>query len=291
LERVKEGKEGKTSSQIIRSDKLSEFYDYEKMIGGCFLHLSNPRSVVLNAQKLNSFIDECIELCAKSEPTDVDNSKILLAELLVLSVNYARKNDTDGTIDYFAQMKILPDKDTHPQLVINIGALLFNMTRYDQSIYRYSERFYKALSESPSHRSFKMLITEEETEKNDYGYIHRVSLRNFELLQDILSEYKDDTNRSEPRLFFKELEFLAGYSFPLYEYENGKEEYNRIRLTFLKIFKEGIKIAFNKSGLVSNLFDNSSTEEKEKTNVTGSAETSVPDPTAGQLAGDSKTAE
>lgn len=291
LERDREGIDGKTSSQIIRRDKLSEFYDYEKMAGGCFLHLSNPQSVVLNAQRFKGFVDDCIDLCAKTVLTKEENSKILLAELLILSVNYARKNDADGNIDYFAQMKSLPNKDSHPQLVINIGALLFNMTRYDQSIFRYSEKFYKALNESPSHKSFKKLITEKESEKNDYGYIQRVSLRNFEVLQDILNEYKDTTDRSVPRLFFKELEFLAGYSFPMYEYDNGKEEYNRIRLTFLKSIVEVIKLALHIPGLVSNLFDNSSTEEQGITNVTGSAETSVSDPAAGQVAGGSEAAE
>lgn len=279
LERVTKDFDGKTTSQIIRQDKLNEFYDYEKLVGGSFIHLNNSSAVVLNAGKLKGLVDECIGLCSKAEPTEEEKAKILFAELLVLSIQYARKNENDESIDYFSQMKNLPEGDGL-QLVINAGALLFNITRYDQSICRYSEPFYKALKESANHKNFKQLIIEEEAEKNDYGYIHRVSLRNFEVLQDIFNKYRGVADRSIPAIFFKEFELLSGYSFPLYEYEKGKDEYNRIRLTFLQIIGKGIQAAIDIPGFVSHLFDNTSSETREIANATGDVETVVSEPAA-----------
>ena len=289
LERVTKNMDGKNSSQIIRQDKLSEFYDYEKLVGGCFIHLSNPNAVVLNAGKLSRFVNKCIGFCSKTNPSEEEKAKILIAELLVLSIQNARKNGTDESIDYFSQMKSLP-KEENLQLVINTGALLFNLTRYDQSIMRYSEAFFKALKESPSHKNIKQLITEQESEKNDFGYTHRVSLRNFEVLQDILTKYSGvAVERTIPAVFFSDLEFLSNYSFPLYEYEKGKEEYKRIHLFFLQIIVKGIQAAVNKPGFVSKLFDNTSLEEEEATNATGNVKTVVPDQAAEHAAGSTET--
>ena len=290
LERASKNPDGKTSSQIIRQDKLNEFYDYEKLVGGSFIHLSNSSVVVLNAGKLKALVDMCIGLCSKENPTEAEDAKILFAELLILSIQYARKNETDGSIDYFSQMKSLPEGEDL-QLVINDGALLFNMTRYDQSILRYSEAFYKALKESLIHKNFKQRITEQETAQNDYGYIHRVSLRNFEVLQDINNRYKGVADRSIPAVFFNEFDLLSGYSFPLYEYEKGKEEYNRIRLTFLQLIGKGIQAAIDIPGFVSNLFDNTSSEVVEVQNVTGNSADAVPDHAAQQAAGGAETTE
>lgn len=288
LERVTKNMNGKTSSQIIRQDKLAEFYDYEKLVGGCFIHLSNPNAVVLNAGKLSRFVKKCIGLCPKTNLSEEENAKILIAELLVLSIQHARKNDLDESIDYFSQMKSLP-KDENLQLVINTGALLFNLTRYDQSIVRYSEAFYKALKESPEHKNIKQLIIEQESKKNDFGYTHRVSLRNFEVLQDILTQYNGAVDRTIPAVFFSDLDFLSNYSFPLYEYDKGKEDYNRIRLTFLQIIEKGIQAAVNKPGFVSKLFDNTSLEEEETTNATGNSATVVSEPAAQHAAGGTET--
>lgn len=284
LERVTKELEGKTSGQIIRKDRLNEFYDYEKLVGGCFIHLSNPRAVVLNAGKLSRFVKKCIVFCSEAKPTEEQNAKILLAELLVLSIHYARKNDTDESIDYFSQMKSLP-KEENLQLVINTGALLFNMTRYDQSIVRYSEAFYKALKESPAHKNIKQLITEQESDSNDYGYTHRVSLRNFEVMQDIITQYSGiEVDRTIPTVFFSDLDFLSKYSFPLYEYEKGKEEYKRIRLTFLQTIREGVQAVVSKPGFVSKLFDNTSSEEEETPNATGNSADVVSEPAAEHVA-------
>lgn len=281
LKRKQEGLDAKTTTQIIRQDKLNEFYDYEKLIGGCFFNLDNSCEIVLKAQKLRQLVDNCIALFAKKKLTKEDNAKILFAELLVLSIKCARKNENDEGVDYYCQMKDLPSDNIDYQFVINTGSLLFNMTRYDQSICRYSENFYRALIGSKTHKNFKNLITAAEKEDNDYGYIHRVSLRNFEVLQDIVNGYGQSDDRTAQGVFFNEIKYLANYSFPLYEYEKGNVEYNRIRLTFLQLIEKGIKPILNKTDFVNKLFDNSQLEKQNTTNVTGSAEAIVSESTAG----------
>ena len=157
-----------------------------------------------------------------------------------------------------------------PELVISVGALLFNITRYDQSICRYNKAFYDAISGSTSYMSFKKRITNAEEQKNDFGYIHRVSLRNFEVLQDLLSDYKEAKSDSRLSQFFNELIYLAGYSFPLYEYkEEDQENYNKIHLIFLKGILDAVEPARNDQEAINKLFENINPQTPETQDATG----------------------
>ena len=112
-----------------------------------------------------------------------------------------------------------------------------------------------------------------------------------EVLQDIYNLYWGVADRSIPAVFLNEINLLSGYSFPLYEYEKGKEEYNRIQLTFLKNIGKGIQAAIDIPGFVSNLFDNTSAETREIANATGDVEIAVPDPAAQHTAESAEAAQ
>ena len=209
-------------------------------------------------------------LCGKGTLSAEESAKILMAELLILSIYCARVNSEDANINLYEQWKVLPAKEEKPELVISVGALLFNITRYDQSICRYNKAFYEAISGSTSYMSFKKRITNAEEQKNDFGYIHRVSLRNFEVLQDLLSDYKEAKSDSRLSQFFNELIYLAGYSFPLYEYkEEDQENYNKIHLTFLKGILDAVEPARNDQEAINKLFENINPQTPETPDATG----------------------
>lgn len=294
LERKLKGEDGKTTSPIIRKDRWREYYDYEKLIGGSFVRLSKPNTedTVLKAEGLSQYVTECIALCRQAALTGEETAKILMAELLILSIYCARVNNEDSGIDVYEQWKSLPSKEEKPELVISVGALLFNITRYDQSICRYRKDFYDAITASAAYVSFKKRITDGEEKKNDFGYIHRVSLRNFEVLQDLLSDYKE--TKSEPRLsqFFKELTYVAGYSFPLYEYkDDNQENYNKIHLTFLKGILDAVEPVRNDQETINKLFGNSNPQPVQIPDATGNVETDVPEPAAEPAAEGADTAQ
>ena len=294
LERKLKGEDGKTTSPIIRKDRWREYYDYEKLIGGSFLRLSKPNTddIVLKSEGLSQYVTECIALCGQAELTAEESAKILMAELLILSIYCARFNNEDSSISIYEQWKTLPPKEEKPELVISVGALLFNITRYDQSISRYSKDFYDAITASTSYVSFKKRITDGEDKKNDFGYIHRVSLRNFEVLQDLLSDYEETKSESRLSQFFNELAYVAGYSFPLYEYkEDNQENYNKIHLTFLKGIIDAVEPAKNDQESINKLFENSNPQPVQTPDATGNVETVVPDAAAQQVAGGAETTE
>lgn len=276
-ERKVKGSDGKTESPIYRKDRWSEYYDYEKLVGGSFLALSSPNpGIVMNSDKLAEKVRVAITYCGKSELTLEEEQQILFAELLVLSIYYARVNDKDENVNLYEQWKQLPNDGSKKELVVSVGALLFNLTRYEQSIIRYNEDFYNALKDSPKYENIKKRIISQETEKNDFGHIHRVSLRNFEVLQDILANSDEGKTASGAEQFFKELGVLAGYSFPLYEYrEDNKENYNRIHLTFLQPILESVKSLIENRQVVNDLFGNTAQETNPTDHVTGSTTLNV----------------
>lgn len=294
LERKLKGEDGTTGSPIIRKDQWCEYYDYEKLVGGSFVRLrnnNNAEEIILKAEDLSQQVADCINLCRKKDLTDEESGKILLVELLILSIYFACKKDKNDNINLYEQWKTLPSKDETKEFVISAGALLFNITRYDQSIRRYSEEFYNALTNSTSYVSFKKRITNKEEEKNDFGYIHRVATRNFEVLQDLLIDYKDKKQNTGDEQFFNELTHVAGYSFPLYEYkEEGQMEYNKIHFTFLKDILNAIESARN-NRQINSLFGNTSSQEKETQHATGDVEAAVPDPAAESVAGGADAAQ
>ena len=295
LERKLKGEDGKTNSPIIRKDRWREYYDYEKLIGGSFIRLSKPNTedTVLKSEGLSQYVAECIALCGKAALTPEESAKILMAELLILSIYCARVNSEDANFSIYEQWKTLPAKEEKPELVISVGALLFNITRYDQSICRYSKVFYEAISSNASYISFKRRITNAEEQKNDFGYIHRVSLRNFEVLQDLLSDYQETKSDSRLSQFFNELAYLAGYSFPLYEYkEEDQENYNKIHLTFLKGILDAVEPARNNQEAINKLFENTNPQTPETPDATGrDPAPAVPDPAAPHTAESAEAAQ
>lgn len=293
LERKLKGEDGKTDSPIIRKDRWREYYDYEKLIGGSFIRLSKPNTedTVLKSEGLSQYVTECIALCGKAALTPEESAKILMAELLILSIYCARVNSEDANISLYEQWKTLPAKEEKPELVISVGALLFNITRYDQSICRYSKVFYEAISSNANYMSFKRRITNAEEQKNDFGYIHRVALRNFEVLQDLLSDYKEIKSDSRLSQFFNDLAYVAGYSFPLYEYkDDNQENYNKIHLTFLRRIMEAVEPARNDQEAINKLFENTNPQTPETPDATGNPAPLVSDPAAQHAVESTETA-
>ena len=278
LKRKVEGIDGKTKSSITRQDKWSKYYDYEKLAGGSFVCLKKTSTdIILNAANLRTLVNECKDLCAKQALTNVERAKILMAELLVLSIYCVRVNDQDESVRLYEQWESIPSDPAMVQVVISTGAFLFNITRYDQSICRYDQGFHTAIAGSTSYKSFKQRITDGEDEKNDYGYIHRVSLRNFEVLQDILLSSDGKVSSSGFEQFFGELEDLASYSFPLYEYKaEDKENYNKIHLTFLQSIMDTIQSMRENQAFLNNLVGNANPQENQREDVTGDNTTRVP---------------
>ena len=282
LERKLKGEDGKTENPIIRKDRWREYYDYEKLVGGSFARFGkqNATDIILKADNLSRYIEECIALCGQDALTGDESAKILLGELLVLSIYYARINNTDENVSLYEQWKVLPPKEDKGELVISAGALLFNITRYDQSICRYSKAFYDAITGCGRYTTFKKCITEGEEMKNDFGYIHRVALRNFEVLQDLVSDYVENKQESGIVQYFNELTYLAGYSFPLYEYQSDNQEhYNKIHLTFLKGILDAVEPVKNHQDTLT-LFGNSNPQPIENQDATGNPAPDVPGPAA-----------
>jgi hypothetical protein len=266
-----EGFDAKTKTSIMRKDKWSMYYDYEKIVGGSFVKLGkNNTDITLKADKLRSFVGECKDILGQPTLTDDDKAKVLMAEILVLSIYQLRKNDEHKTVNLYEQWDSIPSDPAMVQVVISTGAFLFNITRYDQSICRYDNEFYEAISNSTSYESFKDRITNGEEEKNDLGYIHRVSLRNFEVLQDIIVKFEGAESVSGFEQFFTELDKLAKYAFPLYEYKaEDKENYNKIHLTFLRPIMDAIRSMRENQEFINNLFGNSNPQENQREDVTG----------------------
>lgn len=279
------GEDGKTNSPIIRKDKWREYFDYEKLAGGLFLKLNQKNlEIVIDAGELSRLVKESIDLCHSESLTDEDISKICFVELIVLSIYYVRVNDEDAAINLYEQWSTLPSKELKSEIVISVGALLFNITRYDQSIIRYNEEFHTALIESDKYTNFKKRVLEGESNKTDYGFIHRVSLRNFEVLQDVVADFRNENITSRADIFINELEYLSQYSFPLYEYtKSSKEEYNKINLTFFgKILSEIKSFRNNSKSEVDKLFSDTSDQRTDSNDVTEGTDNIIPEPAAGQ---------
>lgn len=271
LKRKVEGSDGKTRNSIMRQDKWSIYYDYEKLVGGSFVKLGkNNTGITLKADKLRSFVSECKDILAKPTLTDEDKAKVLMAEILVLSIYQLRKNEEDKSDDMYEQWETIPTDAAKSQVVISTGAFLFNITRYDQSISRYDKGFYEAIASITSYDSFKKRIANGEEEKNDYGYIQRVSLRNFEVLQDILVKCEMSESISGFEQFFTELDKLSKYAFPLYEYKlEDKENYNKIHLTFLQPVLDAVQNLREDQEFLNNLVEISNPQENHREDITG----------------------
>lgn len=277
-----EGDDGETKSQIIRKDPLCEFYDFEKLVSGSFIKLHTPlQDAVVIASKLSALVDEAKVLCEKETLNDEEKSRIQLAELLVLSIYRVQliKPETRG-FNLFEQFKKLSSSEEQDNILISVGALLFNITRYEQSICRYDDKFYEALCKSSSYKNIRKQIFEEAKVSNDEGLLHRVTLRNFEVLQDLFVKYERRDYSSVPERYFRELEYVSAYSFPLYEHPEGEEKHYNISLTFLGSVVKGLHPSLENVQLIDELFGNTSKQTIDVQNPTGSTQDAVPVATA-----------
>jgi hypothetical protein len=287
------GVDGNIIDPIIRRDPLCEFYDFEKLVAGSFIQLgSSMDKVAVNVNRLRKYVDDAKTLCSKARLTKKQEAKVLLTELIVLSIHYFRSNSTSPLAnDLFEQFKQIPLGGNQSQVVINVGALLFNLTRYQQSLNRFDAGLYDALNDSKTCKKYKSIwkrISEKEGFNNYEGWLHRITLRNFEVLQDIKVRFDSNGDSKAPKSFFEELEYLSKYSFPLYEHPQGEEKHHFISLTFLKQIVEGLK-DINIDDFVSDkLFDNS-LDSADNNNATGNTQTAVSNP-AGQNASGSTQA-
>ncbi len=281
-ERHIRGIDGKVQNPIIRRDPLSEFYDFEKLVGGTYIQLnSNKSQTVLNTAKLREYVKEAKELCAKVSLDDVETAKVLLTELMVLSIYYQRSGSTPtGPINLFEQLKNISDQCEQSQVVVDVGALLFNLTRYNQSIRRYDADFLSAIEKSTSYKSVYKRITEKKKMANDYDWLHHITLRNFEVLQDITVRFKTADYSSAPEQFFEELKYIADYALPLYEHPEGDEKHYNISLAYLQCIVEGVKPLIDNRTVIDYLFENASTENTEDKNATRNTQTDVSDSTS-----------
>ena len=123
-------------------------------------------------------------------------------------------------------------------------------------------------------------ILDEAKVDNDEGLLHRVTLRNFEVLQDLFVRYERRDYSSVPERYFKELEYVAAYSFPLYEHLDGEEKHYNISLTFLDSIMKGINKAIENDKLIDDLFGNTSKQTIDVQNPTGSTQDALPVSTA-----------
>lgn len=287
------GVDGNIIDPIIRRDPLCEFYDFEKLVAGSFILLgSSLDNVAVNVNRLREYVEEAKKICSNTRLTKKQEAKVLLTELIVLSIHYFRANSTSPLAnDLFDQFKQIPKGNDQSQVVINVGALLFNLTRYQQSLDRFDAGLYAALNDSEKCKKYKSIwkrISEKEGFNNYEGWLHRITLRNFEVLQDIKVRFNNKEDSKSPNLFFEELDYLSKYSFPLYEHPQGEEKHYFISLTFLKHIMEGLK-DINIDNFVSDkLFDNSQ-NPKDNDNATGNTQTAVSNAT-GQTASGSAQA-
>ena len=267
------GAVGRTGSQIIRQDPNCEFYDYEKLVGGSFVMLHTPlQDAVVNPSKLKSLTEEAKQLCTRESLSDEEEARVLLAEILVLSIFHVNQvNPSARKQNSFDKFKRLVATDERDRFVVNVGALLFNITRHEQSIRRYDDTLFDVLNKSKSYKNLRKRIMEESGVGDDKGYLHRIALRNFEVLQDIFNRYERQDYPSLADRFFGELGYVASYAFPLYEHPDGKEEHYNISLTFLDAIVKKIVGIWADRKLIDDIFDQMSTDKKEETvNVTGS---------------------
>lgn len=293
-------KDGTTTSQsICRQDLWNEFYDFEKLVGGSYLNLVADRQyAVLNVSTLRKRIEDCIQLL-KSGKEIQSNQKanILMTELLVHSIYYYKTPlESKPSVHLYGQLKKIPGSEENIQVVISVGAFLFNITRYEQSLSRFSEDFLKAIKESDNYSSLRDIIVEKEPNKDDYGMLYRVTLRNFEVLQDLWTSYskKGEENKTIPQQFIGDLEDVASYSFPIYEHpkENeGAVEYYNISLAFLEPIVNGVKSVLDNNDYMNGLFANSDPKTNQLGDVTGDTKSDVPDTASQAVAGGTQTAE
>lgn len=270
------GVEGNFGTTIVRRDAHYELFDFEKLIGGTFLQLPNAQELALMAKKFRDYVNTCKSLLDKDDVTSEEASKILLAELLILSIYYSRKGSKlSDNVDVYEQLKQLPEEDDDTHLVISVGALLFNITHYERSIKRYDPEFLKKIGKN-GYKSLWQRIKKQENIKNDSQWIRRVTLRNFEVMQDILNRYDGQRQTTAFDQYLHELNYLSNYSFPLYEYVDGEDKYNRINLMYFTPVVKGIETAIKNTGEIKNFLANSGKDLKN--NVTGSNQTVVSEP-------------
>lgn len=293
-------KDGTTTSQsICRQDLWNEFYDFEKLVGGSYLNLVADRQyAVLNVSTLRKRIEDCIQLLKSGkEIQSSQKANILMTELLVHSIYYYKTpSDSKPSVHLYEQLKMIPGSEENLQVVISVGAFLFNITRYEQSLSRFSEDFLKAIEESDKYSSLRDIIVKKETNKDDYGMLYRVALRNFEVLQDLWASYskKREENKTIPQQFIGDLEDVASYSFPIYEHpkENeGADEYYNISLTFLEPIVNEVKSVLDNNDYMDRLFANSDPKTNQLGDVTGDTKSDVPDTASQAVAGGTQTAE
>lgn len=269
------GADGRTDGQILRQDLNSEFYDYEKLVGGSFVMLHTlSQEAIINPLVLQKFVENVKQLLAKNSLTESEEAFVLLTEILVLSISHVNQSKPSArkqnSFDRFKRIVVTDEKD---RFVVNVGALLFNITRYEQSIRRYDEALFDALETSKVYTNVRKRIMEEAGVKDDIGFLHRVALRNFEVLQDIFILYERQDYPSLADRYLGELGYVARYACPLYEHPDGKEEHYNISLTFLDAIVKKIAGIWTDRKLIDDIFDQMSTDKKEETvNVTGSTE-------------------
>lgn len=284
-DRIITGTDGKTDNQIIRRDANCEFYDYEKLVGGSFVLLHTPQQdALVHPRKLQELVDNAKQLCAKDSLDGEEEAIVLLAELLVLSIEQVKPDkSSDRKQNPFDKFKKITISDENEKLVVNVGALLFNITRYEQSIRRYDDELFRAFDESKCYKNFRKRIMEEAEVTDDIGYLHRIALRNFEVLQDIFLLCERQDYPSLAARYYGELQFVSKYAFPLYEHPKGQNEHCNISLTFLDAIVGKVSGKWSDIQLIDDIFDQMSYDEKkESTNVTGNSEdnTTEPAPTA-----------
>ena len=275
------GTDGAIDKPLLRNDHLSEFYDLDKLVGGSYLQLHPTTSeTAVKAAQLRKLSDECIKLAKKNRLNAKDKSKILLCELLILSIYYSRPNSsTTVTDDLFVQFKKLPKEGENQQFVVSVGALLFNITRYKESIERFDRSFYKTITDSSSYQSIRKRIEAKQGDiHNDFDWLHRVTLRNMEVMQDVFMQITDKGKKTGSDQFFSELEAIATYSLPLYEHQEGGNKHKEINLTFLKPIFDGIKDARGDQSMINDLFEPTDEKDINDNNATGSDKTDVSDP-------------
>ena len=265
-ERRDSGVEGNFGTTIVRRDAHSEFFDFEKLAGGIFMQLPNTQELALTATKFRDYVNTCKGLLDKDEITPEEESKILLAELLILSIHYSRQSSQLGVkVDIYEQLKHLPEENGATQLVISVGALLFNITHYERSIRRYDPEFFEKVEKvgKDGYNSLWKRIADKENITDDFQWIHRVALRNFEVMQDVLIGYDGLRQTTAFDQYIHELKYLSGYSFPLYEYVDGKDKYNLLYLKFFEPVVKGIETAIKNTGEIKNILANSGNDNNE----------------------------
>ena len=264
--RLYESYDGITKDIIADIDKQNQKYlicrnesdvitdDYQALVAGAvynteietFLLKSEYASLKLNASMLKVLVAKA---CAND-----DKNLYKLIELIMLFVSYEESDDTDGNYRHSIQTyyKDLTLEMGQP-LVASIGAFIYNLARYEESINRFKnidgfQPFFDVYSLGGDWTLHHQLIENAKEcrsgrqNKSDESKLKSICcFRNMEVLEDFYESvkgkagYGNDTAAEALACFFDEASKYSINTYDRYEKDGDKVPYN-INFSYLRNF-------------------------------------------------------